>query len=190
MSKSILLILAILTISAAHGQSIEDAVDDTIASVDSKTIDDFDVAKVVDENPSTSKPEAVKDISIAIPKVKSAPIVEAPKEIIPPQSSVPVQASNTDEVKRILREHILDFQNCYQNALDNSTNPENFKGSLNLKFKINKLGKIEKSEISSTDFKSEKLQTCIKNILVGLKFPESGKAITVNQPINLNPVRK
>lgn len=195
MKNIILFALAFTLLPLSHSFAQTNASNDDIPVFDSSTIDDFETAKVISNESSFQKVEAVKDIVIPIqgPTVRIAPTTTAldtNAEVIPVQSSEPAQAAtkpviDSEAIKKLLREHVPQFHSCYQKELDNSEKPEFLKGSLLLKFKIEKSGKVQESEITSQDFHSEKVQECIKSVLEGIKFPAGEKSVSIKQPMNL-----
>jgi hypothetical protein len=159
---------------------------------DNATIADFEEVKLV---PTASniqvKGDVVTDTIVPIEVAKA----DTAAEIIPQQTSIPTEAINhtsvdTQKIRSLLQESTPRFQLCYQNELDSVVIPENFKGSINLHFTIAPTGKIQNADISSSTFHSEKVYSCIKKELGEIRFPENGKKVNVNQPMNLSPVRK
>ena len=169
-----------------------------LSDFNSSSIADFETVNVISTEANSPKTEEVQDIAVPIPVVKSGPLAriiptttsaDTNKEVIPAQESTKLSI-DSQAIKRLLREHIPQFRSCYQNALDAADQPDTLKGSINLKFLITVSGKVAKSEITSQDFHSEKVHGCIKNTLEGIQFPEADKSISVNQPMNLNALRK
>lgn len=111
-------------------------------------------------------------------------------------AGVPVEKRNApvidrDAIRRLLREHIPQFRYCYQKELDTNKNPEGFQGVMNFKFLIGRGGQVTRSEITSAEITSDKVRSCMKDVLTGIRFPEpkGGSTVEVNQPMNLYPKR-
>lgn len=109
-----------------------------------------------------------------------------------PVEKVIVSPIDPNAVRTLLREHIPHLQYCYQKALESLKNPEEFKGRIEIKFKINTSGKAESSQVTSVDFPSNSVEDCMNKVINGIQFPEpkGGKTVEVNQPMNLYPKKK
>jgi hypothetical protein len=170
--------------------NISQASHDKIAEENSSSIEDFEITKIVKTETTPLETETVKDIAVAIQKEKvDLPITISPLPSTQTEPAVaPIVNSPTIDlsaIKKLLSEHSSQFKNCYQAELDSALNPETIKGTLTIKFKINKSGKVSDTNITTSDVKSVTVLTCVKNVVVGIKFPESDKSVSVNQPINL-----
>lgn len=104
-----------------------------------------------------------------------------------PAERVAVSIIDPDEIRRLLREHIPQFQYCYQSELDRSKSAENLQGRINFRFKIGGEGRVISSEITSKEIASDKVRDCIKDVLQGIQFPKprGGKIVEVAQPMSL-----
>ena len=93
-----------------------------------------------------------------------------------------------DIIRRILRDHIPQFQYCYQKVLDSSKNK--FSGVIDLKFDIGAAGTVTKAGIKRKSAMPATVKRCVLDVLRGIKFPEplGGGTVTVEQPLNYYPV--
>lgn len=104
-----------------------------------------------------------------------------------PVEKIAVSTIDPNAVRKLLREHVPQFRYCYQKELDVYKNPDSLKGILNIKFFIGAEGRVSSSEITSDEINSDKVLSCIKNVLNGIQFPIpiAGKSVEINQPLNL-----
>jgi hypothetical protein len=134
----------------------------------SQTLDDFETTKDLSTENSLAKSERLPDIEV--------PLVKPTVDLV--------------AIKKLLQDYAPDFDGCYQEGLAKSPTPEDLKGHLLLKFKINTNGKVDNTDISSADFNSDEVINCIRKTLIEIPFPESNRTVAINQPINFNSVLK
>ncbi len=91
-----------------------------------------------------------------------------------------------DVIRRILMEHLPQFQYCYQKALDRSSRA--FSGVVKLNFLIGASGHVTKAGARGPSLPS-KVRGCVINVLRGIRFPEpmGGGVVEVNQPMSFFP---
>jgi hypothetical protein len=107
-----------------------------------------------------------------------------------PSRTVVLGSIDPDIIRRILRDHIPQFQYCYQKVLDKSS--EKFSGVIDLKFDIGAAGTVTKAGIQKQSSMPAAVKRCVLDVLRGIKFPEplGGGTVTVEQPLNYYPVSK
>jgi hypothetical protein len=137
-------------------------------AINTLAVDDYVAAKDVTEEKSIAKSERLPDIEV--------PLVKPTVDLV--------------AIKKLLQDYAPDFDGCYQEGLAKSPTPEDLKGHLLLKFKINTNGKVDNTDISSADFNSDEVINCIRKTLIEIPFPESNRTVAINQPINFNSVLK
>lgn len=127
-----------------------------------------------EENPS-------KNTGSALTKVAGEPV-----------EKILVPVIDRSAIRKLLLAYIPQFRCCYQRELDANNNPDSLQGVINFRFFIAGGGKVNRSEITSNEFTSDKLTDCLGYVLNGIQFPvpQGGKTVEVNQPMNLFPKRK
>jgi len=105
-----------------------------------------------------------------------------------PGKTVVFGGMDPDIIRRILRDHIPQFRYCYQSALDRSS--QHFQGVVKLNFLIGASGHVTRAGVNGVKGKMPgKVRGCVRNVLMGIKFPEpmGGGRVEVNQPISFYP---
>lgn len=88
-------------------------------------------------------------------------------------------------ILQILREHLSQFQHCYQRELEKQ-NKHRFEGPVIFNFRIGASGHVVKSSVSRS--KVKRLNNCLNDVMRGIKFPKpkGGGIVDVKQTINFN----
>lgn len=94
-----------------------------------------------------------------------------------------------NEVRKILRDYVPQFNCCYQNELNSNKNFPRDAMKTNFKFSIESNGKVTQTDITMERSSSETLTECLKYVLSEVQFPKNtdGRRIEINQPINFKP---
>ncbi|MBF0312513.1 MAG: energy transducer TonB [Oligoflexia bacterium] len=103
-----------------------------------------------------------------------------------PADTVVVGSIDRSIINKILREHIKQFQHCYQSQLDSSR--QGIDGTITLSFSINGRGSVADNNVEGEN-KFNNIKPCIANVLQGIKFPEpkGGGKVEVKQPLHFYP---
>lgn len=107
-----------------------------------------------------------------------------------PAKTVILGSIDPDDIKRILREHIPNFQACYQNSLNEAQ--AKFSGVAELVFSIGASGHVTQAGLGQKTTIRPGVKKCVLNVLRGIVFPEplGGGSVSVKQSINFYPVEK
>lgn len=97
-------------------------------------------------------------------------------------------ASSEAEIKSIrlsIKSNIPQLRSCYQSILETAVG--NLKNKITLQFTIGTDGRVIKSKVLSDEIKSDKVITCMENVISQTQFviPENKKNLDINQPIRL-----
>lgn len=104
-----------------------------------------------------------------------------------PFKTVILGGMDPDTIRKILIDHIPQFRYCYQKVLDRSK--REFSGIVKLDFIIGASGHVTKAAADSVDRMPLQVQSCVVNVLRGIRFPEprGGGIVEVSQPMNFYP---
>lgn len=89
-------------------------------------------------------------------------------------------------VAQILRDHLPQFQYCYQQELDRKE--QKVSGWINMNFTIGASGHVTKAGVGKSDL-SATVSKCVVNVLKGIKFPPplGGGSVGIRQPFYFEP---
>ena len=94
-----------------------------------------------------------------------------------------------DLIRKILRDNVPLFSNCYQKELEGSGD---ISGLVKLNFEIGSSGSVTKASTTTADSKiPQSVIGCVTSVLRGIQFPPpmGGGSVEVVQPLNLQPKR-
>ncbi len=100
-----------------------------------------------------------------------------------PDKIVVLGGMDPDTIDKILRDHLPQFRYCYQKVLDRSSS--DFEGRFTMNFIIAASGHVSRVAIIQSNL-PENVNSCVENVVRGIKFPEprGGGTVEVNKPLN------
>lgn len=107
-----------------------------------------------------------------------------------PYKTVVMGGMDPDTIRRILIEHIPQFRYCYQKQLDAAAS--SFHGVVKMNFDIGASGHVAKAAVeATTEGMPDDVRGCVRDVLMGIKFPapQGGGTVEVRQPFNFYPKR-
>jgi outer membrane biosynthesis protein TonB len=104
-----------------------------------------------------------------------------------PSKTVVLGSMDPDIIRKILRDHLPQFQRCYQNELDATY--KKIQGVIPLNFTIGSSGHVVKAGLRGASRFPPGMVNCTLSVLRGITFPEplGGGKVEVNQPLNFLP---
>jgi len=106
-----------------------------------------------------------------------------------PGRTVVLGSMDPDLIRKILRDNVPLFSNCYQKELEGSGD---ISGLVKLNFEIGSSGSVGKASTTTAESKiPQSVLSCVTSVLKGISFPPpmGGGSVEVVQPLNLQPKR-
>ncbi len=105
-----------------------------------------------------------------------------------PGKTVVLGSIDPDVIRKILRDNIPLFSNCYQKELEGTGD---ISGLVKLNFLIGSSGSVTKASTTTSASIPDTVIGCVTKVLRGIQFPPpmGGGSVEVVQPLNLQPKR-
>ncbi|NOT81023.1 MAG: AgmX/PglI C-terminal domain-containing protein [Bacteriovoracaceae bacterium] len=101
-------------------------------------------------------------------------------------SALASSETQIEYIRNSIKGSVPQLRYCYQSLLDSSAPPE-LKNKVVLQFTIGTEGRVIKSKVLSDEITSDKVLSCMENVISQIQFsaPENNKTVNINQPIRL-----
>lgn len=105
-----------------------------------------------------------------------------------PGRTVVLGSMDPDLIRKILRDNVPLFSNCYQRELEGTGDVS---GLVKLNFVIGSSGSVSKASTTTESNLPDSVISCVTKVLRGIQFPPpmGGGTVEVAQPLNLQPKR-